>query len=219
MAHKNPHAVALGRLGGLAGKGRTSPAKAAAARENSKKAHRPMPERFWEKVKKDGPIPERFPELGPCWLWTAGTYQGYGAFIVSGRSQRAHRVAWYLANGPIPLRKYVLHRCDIRPCVNPGHLFLGDHAANMADMITKGRQRGAIGDRNVMISHPERAARGERQGNAKLTSDKVLMIRTLYTNGGITQHGLAKQFGVSRPLIKRIVRGEIWRHLISPPKA
>lgn len=35
-ASKNPHAVALGRLGGLAGKGKSSPAHTAAARANSK---------------------------------------------------------------------------------------------------------------------------------------------------------------------------------------
>ena len=37
----NPHAVALGRLGGLAGKGKTSDAKAAAARANGKLGGRP----------------------------------------------------------------------------------------------------------------------------------------------------------------------------------
>ena len=41
MTTKNPHAVALGRKGGLAGKGKTSPAKAAAARANGKKGGRP----------------------------------------------------------------------------------------------------------------------------------------------------------------------------------
>lgn len=41
MARKNPHAVALGRRGGKAGKGKTSPAKAAAARENGTKGGRP----------------------------------------------------------------------------------------------------------------------------------------------------------------------------------
>ena len=41
MARKDPHAVALGRRGGLANKGRTSEAKAAAARENGKKGGRP----------------------------------------------------------------------------------------------------------------------------------------------------------------------------------
>ena len=38
---KNPNAVALGRLGGLAGKGKTSPAKARAARKNGKRGGRP----------------------------------------------------------------------------------------------------------------------------------------------------------------------------------
>ena len=37
----NPHAAALGRLGGLAGKGKTSPAKAAASRTNGRLGGRP----------------------------------------------------------------------------------------------------------------------------------------------------------------------------------
>lgn len=41
MPRKNPHAVALGRKGGQANKGKTSPAKAKAARENGKKGGRP----------------------------------------------------------------------------------------------------------------------------------------------------------------------------------
>ena len=32
-----------------------------------------LEERFWRKVDKNGPIPEHRPELGPCWVWTAGT--------------------------------------------------------------------------------------------------------------------------------------------------
>ena len=28
--------------------------------------------RFWSRVNKDGPVPEKQPDLGPCWLWTAG---------------------------------------------------------------------------------------------------------------------------------------------------
>lgn len=32
-------------------------------------------ERFWEKVNKDGP--------NGCWVWTAGTTRGYGAFEIT----------------------------------------------------------------------------------------------------------------------------------------
>jgi hypothetical protein len=40
-AQKNTHAVALGRLGGLTGKGKCSPAKASAARRNGLLGGRP----------------------------------------------------------------------------------------------------------------------------------------------------------------------------------
>jgi hypothetical protein len=29
---------------------------------------RPLGERFWVKVNKDGPVPVHCPELGPCWV-------------------------------------------------------------------------------------------------------------------------------------------------------
>jgi hypothetical protein len=41
MAKKNPAAVALGRLGGRASKGKTSPAKARASARNGKAGGRP----------------------------------------------------------------------------------------------------------------------------------------------------------------------------------
>ena len=53
---------------------------------------------------------------------------------------------------------------------------------------------------------------GELHGNAKLSSDDVLMIRQLSAQGvGDWQLGLL--FGVSRTNIGYIVRRETWRHL------
>lgn len=77
-----------------------------------------------------------------CWIWTKGRYHdGYGQFAVSAheRSVRAHRVSYELYVGPIPEDLHVLHRCDVRACVNPEHLFLGTRVDNMQDMIQKGR--------------------------------------------------------------------------------
>ena len=64
---------------------------------------------------------------------------GYGMFRIKRESYLAHRYSWTLHRGPIPVGLWVLHRCDVPACVNPGHLFLGTHQDNMDDMKRKGR--------------------------------------------------------------------------------
>lgn len=79
-----------------------------------------------------------------CWEWTAGADQnGYGHFNMSPqrRRERAHRVAWELAHGPIPGGMMVCHHCDNPSCVRVSHLFLGTHEDNMRDRQAKGRTR------------------------------------------------------------------------------
>ncbi len=75
-----------------------------------------------------------------CQIWMGGCFgSGYGEIYVDGIGIGAHRAAWLCHRGPIPHGLLVLHRCDVRPCINPDHLFLGTHADNVADMIRKGR--------------------------------------------------------------------------------
>lgn len=57
------------------------------------------------------------------------------------RTELAHRVAWRNAYGSIPDGAFICHRCDVRLCVNPAHLFDGNHRDNMMDMRSKGRGR------------------------------------------------------------------------------
>lgn len=55
-------------------------------------------------------------------------------------------------------------------------------------------------------------ARGERQGSAKLTAEKVLEIRRLYRAGaGIMP--LARAFSVTPPTIRAVLSGKSWRHV------
>lgn len=84
-----------------------------------------------------------------CWLWTMSGYSsGYGKmqYNRSGKvtTECAHRYSWRVHNGEIPAGLLVLHKCDTPPCVNPRHLFLGSQAANMADMVQKGRGRWRV---------------------------------------------------------------------------
>ena len=74
-----------------------------------------------------------------CWLWNGHKdADGYGLAFHAKRL--AHRVSYEEFVSPIPKGLNVLHRCDVRCCVNPEHLFLGTQQDNMKDMYSKGRQ-------------------------------------------------------------------------------
>ncbi len=172
---------------------------------------------------------EKLPDAPGCWLWTGSLFRGgYGQFR-SGPDPAAHRTAWVIAHGSIPDRLYVLHRCDVRCCVNPEHLFLGTHADNMADMVAKGRSprgprplmRGDMspsrrhpesrprGDLNGARLHPERIKRRADHPRARLSEVDVETIRK-EAERGQRQVDLAKRFGVTRGHINNIVHGRLW---------
>lgn len=135
--------------------------------------------------------------LSTCVLWDRGlNTAGYGSFRLRGKTVMAHRFAWEKSFGPIPDGMCVLHKCDIRRCVNPEHLFLGTPADNTADMIAKGRKRFAIGS----------------QRSKCLVEDDILVIRA----SKLSQYALAKQFNVSQPNINAIRTGKTWRHVTCP---
>ena len=82
---------------------------------------------------------------GQCWEWTgAKVRDGYGLVgirnsEIDGKFTGAHRLSWYLYNGPIPNGLMVCHHCDNPGCVNPAHLFVSDRSGNMLDAYEKGR--------------------------------------------------------------------------------
>lgn len=170
---------------------------------------------FWAKVDKNGPT---MPHMNtPCWIWTAGkTANGYGSFRIGRMSMGSHRVAWAIANGPIPHDgSYhggcILHRCDNQSCCRFDHLFTGTHLDNIKDMNAKGRQSKGV----FHYSHlcPGRVAHGEVHVCAKLTATQVIEIRQRYVKGTILQRQLAAEFGVSDSCIRSIFRRKSWKHI------
>jgi DNA-directed RNA polymerase specialized sigma subunit len=101
--------------------------------------------------------------------------------------------------GKLPSTLQVCHSCDNPPCCNPNHLWVGTNKNNSDDMDAKGR-RSKI--RALGINH----------GNAKLTDEKVRLIRIRLKNGE-EQRPIAKYFGVSQITISQISRGNIWKHV------
>jgi hypothetical protein len=82
----------------------------------------------------------KFEKTDGCWLWTGHLNRGgYGEIRIKGRAVSAHRFAWQLVHGPIPIGMLVMHRCDNPTCVRPDHLALGTDADNMRDRDAKGR--------------------------------------------------------------------------------
>ena len=96
--------------------------------------------RFVKKINENGPIQPHMDT--PCMIWMASKNTGgYGVFCVpGGRDRAAHRIAYRLAYGVIPVDRLVCHQCDVPACVNAEHLFLGTHTKNMWDAEKKGRK-------------------------------------------------------------------------------
>ena len=146
-------------------------------------------DRFHEKVSPEA--------LTGCWLWTGAVKElGYGVIGLGTREQgtaKAHRVAYQLYKGEIPLGLAVLHHCDNSACVSPTHLYAGTLKQNAQDCVARGRN--FIPDNS-----------GEKATWAKLTFENVQEIKTRKKSGV----EYAKLFGVSKSSIYEIWRGKNW---------
>ena len=104
-----------------------------------------------------------------CWLWLKTcSPQGYGvAFdLKPGQRWAAHRLSYTAFNGEIKLGNFVLHKCDVRCCVNPDHLYAGTQQDNMDDAVRRGRMSREPKTKSVdFCKYGHATPRGSRVSN------------------------------------------------------
>lgn len=164
---------------------------------------------------KVGPI-----ATSPCLIWGGTRNNGYGSLYIGERRLMAHRHAWEQVYGPIPSGLFVCHHCDVPPCCNPDHLFLGTAAENVADREAKGRTHRGPNTRKTYHSpfdpKPSWMPYGEQHGSAKLSDKTVFEIRCEYLAQATPAEILAERYGVHKSAIYHVIHGRTWKHVPFP---
>lgn len=125
-----------------------------------------------------------------CHIWLGGTTEnGYGRLRQVYRDAKVHHVFFGKRAEP---GKVIAHRCGVKLCCNPAHLYEGTAADNAADEIRFGKTH-----------------KGERNVKAKLTETQVTAIRA----SSLPDKQLAKLYEVNRTTISSIRRNLIWKHI------
>lgn len=137
-----------------------------------------------------------------CWLWEGLILNnGYGSICIGGKQVSTHRLSYSIFNGEITNNLCVLHKCDIRNCINPEHLFLGTKSENNTDCAKKGRR-----------------ARGEKHHNSKLSNKSVSEIRKLLLSN-ISKAEIGRKYGVSRTAVYYISTNKNWNNSLTTSRS
>ena len=139
-----------------------------------------------------------------CWNFQANKGAKYPklAFHRNGKQFdiSGTRLAYFLHYNVDPIGKVVCHKCDNRRCCNPNHLFLGTYSDNSKDMISKGR-----GEKQF--------EGGEKHHNSRLSTDDVIAIKKLHSEGKSKMTDIAKMYKIDPSAISRVINNKRWKHL------
>ncbi len=134
-----------------------------------------------------------------CMLWMGKNRSGYGVVKHGGRSLGLHRLSLEVKLGyKLPNDLCACHKCNIKNCINPEHLYAATSAQNTADAKRDGLFK---------------IQRGEDHGTSKLNNAAVLEIRDL-SNCGLFTHGeIASWYGISRGHVGTLANKKRWTHI------
>lgn len=134
--------------------------------------------------------------VGSCLIWSGPTRRGYPMLTDGKRKIAVHR--WQLERKlgrALEPTEQCRHSCDTPLCVDPTHLLPGSCHDNKQDSVSR-----------------DRHARGERTNTAKLSPLEVEAIR-LRVAEGESRRAVAREKGLNRSTVNRIVSRKYWKHL------
>ena len=136
----------------------------------------------------------RISKTESCWNWIGSIAKnGYGTYPTAKKywgTHWAHRIAYILNKGDIPVGMEVMHECNNKLCVNPNHLTIGTHQQN----------------ENHKVAH-HRHLTGESHPLHRLTWDIIDRIRD--SNKSLVE--ISSEYGVSKSHICNIRKGKSWK--------
>jgi hypothetical protein len=137
--------------------------------------------------------------IGSCWIWKGCKRgrTGYGCAKHNGRVIDVHRISWMLFKGPIPNGLLVCHKCDVKLCVNPKHLFIGTYQDNSIDAMRKGRITVPIG---------RRFEKGYFPHNRSLSIEIVKKIKSAILQDILSLKQISELFNVKYQTVRDINR-------------
>lgn len=139
-------------------------------------------------------------EKNGCLLWQGCVNdKGYGFIRHNHKSIGTHRAMWFVTNGEWS-KKLILHKCDVRNCININHLFEGTAQDNTDDMMKKGRY------------HQYNLPVGSQKPGTKIDEAQALEIKKLLAKK-ITAIEIAKRLNTTIHIVYDIKRNRTWKHV------
>lgn len=114
---------------------------------------------------------------GECYLWKRKLDKdGYGTFYFRKKNRRAHRVAYFIANGSIGDGMVIDHICKNRNCVAISHL---REITTRQNSLENSRSLGAINamKTHCKFGHPFDRKYGKQRYCSKCQSEKTKRLR------------------------------------------
>lgn len=157
-----------------------------------------MPKGFYERKSIKERLLNKTRKTNSCWLFEGASLRsGYGTISLNDKTVTTHRVSYEIFVGKIKKGYEVCHKCNVKSCIKPSHLYLATRKGNADD---------AMRDGLIKV--------GENHGSSKLTNSNIKFIKSFYAKGkrGRGCYEIAKIMKVHPTTIHRIVTGKTWFH-------